>query len=82
LETLLEAGVGILLWPRQEARRIIPSIKTQMKQQIIQDLPEWLRKWRKAYWDKCGETGSMALLWDDPQRMPDDYRPLPPYPDF
>ncbi len=86
LETLLEAGVGILLWPRQEAKqeaeRIIPSIKTQMKQQIIQDLPEWLRKWRKAYWEKCDETGSMALLWDDPQRMPDDYRPLPPPPDF
>ncbi len=75
LENLLEAGVGILLWPRQEAEQIITSIKTQMEQQIIQDLPEWLRKWRKAYWEKCGETGPLSLLWDDPQRCPKD---LPP----
>jgi hypothetical protein len=82
LETLLEAGIGILLWPRQEVKRITLSIKTQIAEQITQDLPEWLRQWRNAYWEKCGETGPLSLLWDDPRRQPNYHEPLPPHPDF
>lgn len=82
-ETLLDAGVGILLWSR---RRIKPATLAELKAQIagqrIRDLPEWLRQWRDARWQDCRETGPLSLLWDDPRRVPDDDQPLPPHPDF
>lgn len=83
LETLLDTGVGILLWSR---RRIKPTtldeIKAQIAEQRIRDLPEWLRQWRGARWQDSRETGPLILLWDDPQRVPDVGQPLPPHPDF
>lgn len=83
LETLLDAGVGILLWSRRKINRArLDELKAQIAGQRIRDLPEWLRQWRDKRWQDYRETGPLSLLWDDPRRVPDDDQPLPPHPDF
>jgi len=82
-ETLLDAGVAILFWPRQRVTPpVLSELKTQMAGQTIRELPEWLRRWRQVYWEEHQKTAPLSLLWDDPQRLPPDDRPLPLHPDF
>lgn len=52
-ETLLDAGVAILLWPRRRMTlSTLSEVKTQMAGRMIRGLPEWLRQWRLAYWEE------------------------------
>jgi|GEM_PF-5854826 len=82
-EALLDAGVAILFWPRQRVTPpVLSELKTQMAGQTIRELPEWLRQWRQVYWEEHQKTAPLSLLWDDPQRVPPDDRPLPLHPDF
>ncbi|MCP4702718.1 MAG: metallophosphoesterase [Gammaproteobacteria bacterium] len=68
-ESLRDAGVAIMLWPRKPiTRKEYPNITRQ----LIRDLPEWLRQIREDHWEKYENTGSLSLLWDNPQRLPDE----------
>ncbi|MCP4702599.1 MAG: hypothetical protein GY862_37925 [Gammaproteobacteria bacterium] len=73
LRYMLESGASIILWPRsnkgleQSAKR---KLEAETAQSVLANLPEALRKTRRALWGQShrSHTGRLRLLWDDPGR--------------
>ncbi len=82
-ETLLGSGVAILLWSRVAMKRTTQDqLKRQLAREAIKALPEWLRQMRTDHWERSQRIEPLSLLWDDPQRLPDDYQPMESHPDL
>ena len=82
-ETLFANGVCILLWSRTDTEPAAQDqLKRQLSRQFIRTLPEWLRKRRVEQWENFQQTEPLSLLWDDPERVPDNYELMEPHPDL
>ncbi|MCP4701703.1 MAG: hypothetical protein GY862_33320 [Gammaproteobacteria bacterium] len=79
-EELFQDGAAILLWCRPDSKeqdRL--GLKNDSDQRRIAELPDWLLKERQQRWKKTrrSSTGPLALLWDDPDRLPKQFdKPL------
>ncbi len=79
LETLLGAGVPILLWPREacqgDARALKEELSRLVREDNLEGLPARVWRWRRDFDSEvCRNlTPDLTLLYDDPGRLPPDH---------
>ncbi|MCP4702142.1 MAG: hypothetical protein GY862_35570 [Gammaproteobacteria bacterium] len=71
LQTMLQEGAGIILWPRSRLdQKIITQLQSNFKRVKLQDIPKSLQKIRRNLYKNNRSPGFFSLLWDDPNRVP------------
>lgn len=78
LDTVLDAGIPIALWPRHCVNHLQASFDSLLSSCNLSELPKLVWKQRLEAASKRDEHHlghRLTLLWDDPDRLPPDVQP-------